>query len=230
LFPGINSPACSPDGKAIALGGPGGDVRIYNFDALLNGRTKKDTESGFEPELRLPHDIGGILQIVKFSPDGRDLATISRGGRLRMWDTSLNVIRYTVKDCVNTMDFSPNNDVFAMTTSNDAGSAATCKILMRKNGSEVGRLSEQLPPFADIAFAADGKFIATGSASEVAIEKNGRVRYGGEVRLWDVKSCRPVQSFDSSAIAPFAFSPRQGLIATATRAGSVAIWKISDVK
>jgi WD40 repeat protein len=222
---GVNSLACSPDGKTIALGSAGGEVGLFDYDALLHGRTKRG-DFGVRPENRLEEDGGGRTMIyLKYSSDGRNLAALASSKRLTIWDTSANRIRYKVKDWVSYLAFSPNNNLLAVGIQPRTDGPVTYKILRVQDGVQIGELAASHN--ADLEFSRDGKLFATGSAGGVEyIQGEGGKEIAGEVKIWDVKTLRPLQTLDSSAIGPIAFSPKEGLLATATKTGSVAIWKV----
>jgi WD40 repeat protein len=226
---GVNSLACSPDGQTIALGSQGGEVSLFDFDALLHGRTRRGDLGCLEPENRLEEDGGGRTMVyIAYSSDSRNLAAQTRSNRLTIWDTGVTRIRYKVKDRVTYVAFSPNNEVFVIGLLPDREGLSKCKILRVQDGIEIGELTA--PRYSDLGFSYDGKILATGSIRGGMRTKEGLKEIPGEVKIWDVKSLRPVQTLDSSAIGPVAFSPTEGLLATATTGGSVAIWKVGGPK
>src|SRR5262249_22138502 len=102
---------------------------------------------------------------------------------------------------------------------------STGKFLNANDGAEIGMFTA--PNYASLSFSNDGKLLATGSFRSMSTKKGTEV--SGEVKIWDVKSLRAVHTLDN-AIGPVAFSPKEGLLATGTKAGSVAIWKVADGK
>jgi WD40 repeat protein len=231
VLDGVTSLKCSPDGKTIALGGSGGEARLFDYNALLHGRTKKEVGGFLEPDNRLRHteQNGGIpiVRLVAFSPDGGSLATVSENDSLIIWDTNVNRIRYRVKDAVSYLAFSPKGDLLAIGVVRDDNGGSICRILSVKNGNRLGEVPA--PNYPSLAFSNDGKLLATGSVRIVSTVK-GTNEIRGEVKIWELKSFRLVQTLDSSAIAPVAFSPKEGLLATATKLGSVALWKVPGGK
>jgi WD40 repeat protein len=71
-FDGAGAFAFSPDGKQVAVSGP---ERI----ALWNGDLTTMLAE-------FPHEPGGEVESLAWSPDGRTLATYERGMRVRLWD------------------------------------------------------------------------------------------------------------------------------------------------
>jgi WD40 repeat protein len=224
---GINSLACSPDGKTIALGSAGGEVSLFDYDALLHGRTKRGDFGCVVPENRLEEDGGGrTMEQLAFSIDSRSLAALAWSKRLTIWDTSANRVRYKVKEWVTYFVMSPKNDVLAIGIQPHTDGPVTYKILRVEDGVQIGELAA--PHNAQSAFSNDGKLLATGSPGGVEyVQGEGGREIAGVVKIWNAKTLRHVQTLDSSAIGPVAFSPKEGLLATATTAGSVAIWRVS---
>lgn len=70
----ISAIAFNPSGDTLAVGGSGGEVRLYD----VNGGGRKQT---------LPGHKGGIFAVA-FSPDGRKTATGGFDGQVRLFDTA----------------------------------------------------------------------------------------------------------------------------------------------
>ncbi len=68
----VNSVAFSPDGKMLASGGLGGEIKLWNVSSSQLIRTL----------------TGDPVNSVAFSPDGKTLASGSRGESIRLWDVS----------------------------------------------------------------------------------------------------------------------------------------------
>lgn len=70
----INALAFSPDGKRFAVGGLGGEVRIY------------DTETG--TRLVALKGVGEVVFTLAFRPDGKEIAVGGFDGQVRLFDTT----------------------------------------------------------------------------------------------------------------------------------------------
>ena len=102
--------AMSPDGKRIAVG----ERRaIHVFDAVTLSPIK-DYELG-EKEGRAALNTEYKIERMKWSPDGRFIATTSNSGAVRLWDlkTGKHPMVTMYMDGVNDFVFSPSGNLFA---------------------------------------------------------------------------------------------------------------------
>lgn len=68
-----------------------------------------------------------------------------------------------------------------------------------------------------IAFAPDGKFLASGSGDQT-------------VRLWDVKSGRELKNLEghTSTVYSIAFSPKSEIMASGSLDKTIILWDVKD--
>lgn len=147
--------ATSPDGKARVAGAP---VR-WVIERTLGGEKE-------------PHLFADRVNAVKFSPDGKLLATgggePSRSGDLTLFDAATGKATTTWKerhsDIVMSLDFSPDGKRLA------SGAAdKIARVTEIASGKQVNLLEGHTHYVMGVAFRADGRVLASGGADGVVI-------------------------------------------------------------
>jgi WD40 repeat protein len=197
--------AFSPDGKILAAGYGGGQVRLWNV------------ATGQQIGAPLPSAMNGDpADMVSFSPDGRILAVSNGAGLVQLWDVAsrqplcepLGSLTYTDTGAV----FSPDGRILAV--SNDSGpvelwDVATCRQAAPLNGDTTTVTS--------LAFSPGGTMLATGGSD-------------GSVRLWDLATREEIGdpfNGDAGAVSSVAFSRSGQILASGNSDGSVRLWDVS---
>jgi WD40 repeat protein/serine/threonine protein kinase len=188
--------AFSPNGTTLALGLPGGRVRLT------------ETASG-RPllEIRAEHDAVSCLE---FSPDGRNLATVSRDNVAKIWDVSTGKMKLRLRvttgaPAERVAAFSPDSGRIALPCPArgvciwDVLSGGLLSTIPATRGITAVVFS---PDGARVAFVAGGSLHLSGSWNQSAV-----VAPSSEGRLNSV-----------------AFSPDGKRIYTGSMAGEVRIW------
>jgi WD40 repeat protein len=201
--------AFSPDGQTLASGGvlelDGGGVRLWDVPGQK-----------LATRFQLEHDI--YVSSVAFSPDGKLLLAGETGGRVAVWDLTSKQ-KTGVKDLNGTgLHFSPNGRLLAASLGNavrlwDVATWQPVAELKGDNAAVIG-----------LAFAPDGKTLATGDAV-------------GTLRLWDVAQKREVASRRTHASETsigrahsgpsLAFSPDGRRLATSGPGSAVKLWAVA---
>ena len=167
----------SPDGTRLATIGPKNTAKVYD---LANGGRDLLTLEGHTAE----------VITIRFSPDGKWLATTSEDKSIKLWDagtgrelnTFIGHTHYTSR-----VVFSPDGTRLA------SGSFdRTVKVWDIQTGQELLTLSGHGGTVWGIAFSLDGRFIATGSNDNT-------------LRLWDVRTGEPLLTLPTAA-PPFRIS------------------------
>ncbi len=207
------SAALSPDAKTLVLGGQG------NRALLLEVPTGKEIRP-IEGPNKPPHSPRGIalrseeaLYWFTFSPDGKILAGVSGKDSFSVWDVADGHIRYTVKDCLGVLAFSPDGKHLV------CGGEVEMQLYEAATGKEVRRFERHPGSVSALAFSPDGKTVA--SAGEYTID------------LWDVTTGKRLHQLAGHAapVVSLAFSPDGSCLASGdSEEGTLIVWGLKDRK
>lgn len=198
---GVRAVGVSPDGRLVASGNFGGEVRL------------RDAATG-EVKLEL-RETAGSVERLSFSSDGRRLATSSNGRAVRIWDlASGKILRSFEGHTQNAywVEFSPDDKRIA--TASQDGNA-------RIFDAETGALEHTLAHGGEVSaasFVRDGKLLAT-------------VCHDGQVRLFNVATGeldRTLESPQPRSAAVALGQSRNGKFLAAGNYNQLDIWKTED--
>ncbi|MDQ7825618.1 MAG: WD40 repeat domain-containing serine/threonine-protein kinase [Candidatus Eremiobacteraeota bacterium] len=158
----INGVAISPDGKLLVSGDNGGASWLWDLSSRkelrpLMGHTKK-------------------VFSAAFSHDGKEVATSSQDGTIRLWSAATGENRLTIHDPPGN---DPHDGIFVVRyapgglTIGSAGEDRTAKLWDRTAGRLLVIYEGHTKKINDMAFSPDGKFMATCSDD-------------GTAHLWEV--------------------------------------------
>ncbi|MBC8003019.1 MAG: hypothetical protein H7X97_10575 [Opitutaceae bacterium] len=153
------------------------------------------------------------IRSASFSPDGRLLAVACWDDSVSVWDVKSAVLRQKLNVATNGMEsvvFSPDNGTMA-----SAGERSSVKLWNLQTG-EVRMLEGHNASVRCLAFAANGRFLASGSSDKT-------------VRIWDPVSGNAKLAIESGQgqVLAIAFSPNGQLLATGSDTKLAAIWEVS---
>ncbi|WP_165073584.1 protein kinase domain-containing protein [Paludisphaera rhizosphaerae] len=206
---GVMSPCFSPDGTSLAA--VVGSIDESSASWPNNEARIWDSKTG---ELRFA--IRGHtkpLMIVKFSPDGRLIATAGYDSTVRIHDASDGRERLVFRGhrgCVNVVAFSPESGRIASTS--DDGSA---KVWNPATGDEEITLRGHRGGFFGVVFSPDGRRLFTSG-------------YDGTVRVWDATRSPEARTISASRdiVASLAFSPDGRRLVTAGGDRTLRHWDV----
>ncbi len=163
-----------------------------------------------DPDVRrMVHDQEIVS--VAFSRDSHLLATASRDGAARLWETATGTPRGSPlrhRDSVSVVVFAPDGRTVA-TGSLDG----TARFWDAETGRAVGEPLRHQGPVQSLDFSPDSRLLATGS-------------FDGFVRLWDCSNGQlhgwPLRH--PGDVTSVAFSPDGAYLASASASGSARIW------
>jgi WD40 repeat protein/serine/threonine protein kinase len=153
---------------------------------------------------------------VSFSPDGKRLASAGEGDKvLKVWDAATGKQLLSIADGGWEVVFSPDGNRLA-----SAASDKTVKVWNAQTGQQLLTLKGHTNHVSGVAFSADGKRIAAGSAQWTETPKPG------EVRVWDAQTGEELVTFKGHAgdIFSLAFSPDGKRLASADWGNTIKLW------
>jgi len=190
-----------PTGKNIITIGVDNQIKLWNLDGKLIKSWQghlKDNNSIFEP-----------IQDISFSPDGNNIATISRVDKqVKIWDLQGNLLKswQTNDKLVTNINFSRDGQTLA--TAGDK----TVK-LWDLEGNLLKTISGHEENIASVSFSPDGKIIATGSADST-------------VKLWDSKSGKLLHTLQhNQSVYSVNFSPDSKTLVSAS-GDKISFWNL----
>jgi WD40 repeat protein len=142
---GVSALACSPDGAWLAVGKRDGSVAITD----ISGKAARTLALS-----------GLAIDNLAFSPDGSLLAVSRHEAPVQLWNPAKGTLVAALQTDFSgtvSMDFSPDNALFATADSD------TAVRIYDRNGKLKAKYSELLEPFA-ISFMADSKQVVIGGA------------------------------------------------------------------
>ncbi len=157
--------------------------------------------------------IFGSVRSVKFSPDGKLLATGDSDGVVRLWEASSGREILTCKGHTNVVEsvaFSPDGEILASGSYEN-----TIKLWDVKNGECLKVLQGHTESVMSVTFNPDGNILASGS-------------FDGTVRLWDLRTgeCCKILQDHTKVVFSVAFHPAGEMLASGSGDQTVRLWNI----
>lgn len=154
---------------------------------------------------------GDVITRVKFSFDGRTIATASWDKTVKIWNRQGQLL-HTLKghsDAVWSINFSPDGKLLASSSRDQ-----TVKIWRVADGRELVTLRGSKDWVACVGWSPDGKTVAS-------------MEWSGTMRLWNLAG-QQIKSFPThkASVVAISFSPKGQAIATASRDGTAKVWSL----
>jgi WD40 repeat protein len=201
----------SPDNKYLAAGG-------YDFEKNNKKRVRVwDWQNQPEPWTLGYHDMG--IMDVKFSPDGRHLATASEDGMVKLWEVQhladpqkgrilwpSSAVRELLK-----IAFSPDGKRLAT----GDGFNDVIVLDVEQERAPLLRLQGHGEMVICVAYSPDGKYLASAGADNA-------------VRVWDAHTGAFLHQFlgHTSIVQALAFSPDGRLLASGGADQVIRLWRL----
>lgn len=206
----VRSLAFSPDGESLISGSEDGKIMIWKIECIFTIGIGIETL----PRVAYPFkELTGRRSAVRslaYSQDGTSIASASVDGSIHFWNAasgSLLEILARSLDWVGGVAFS--SDIKFLATC----SGGSIKIWNTSKGEPVARMGSEAASHS-IAFAPSGDFLISGGED-------------GDLRLWDVESCREMReaiSGHTDCVLSISMPSNGFRIASASWDGSVRIW------
>ena len=240
--------AFSPDGKTVAFGGHG-NIRVWHTE----------TDENFD--IHLPdHSVNSDSQrtskvsALVFSPDGKNLVSGTRGGKVQMWDTETGIM-------------SVPNFLFVGQETNDENTQPIIRATVNQP-SDVQITDDTIKPevrtpiityhepILVLAFSSDGAMLAVGTTKRIrllGITKQivfKELHHGaqvllfspdntvllcglsiGRIELWDLTTASKLATLDghTAPVGTLVFSPDGKTLVSTGEDGTILLWDWDEV-
>jgi WD40 repeat protein len=224
----VNALAFSPDGKLLAAASSARDA-----EDTTRGEIKLWEVATGKERAVLKQPIGGEVVGLAFTPDGKTIVAASRRKGLHLWDVDKGMPMggfINLERTVHCLALAPDGKTAAVGLGDrDEEKNTPCpgEVLLwdLAAGKERTRLGPQAGSVMCVAFAPDGKAVASGSVDDG--EGGGTLR--GETHVWDAATGQDRGTLlgDVSGVLGVAFTPDGKELVTAHRDEVLRWWDVS---
>ena len=202
---GIYSLAISPNNENVfAAAGWDGKIQLW-----------RKNSAGIKTLIRTLPGHEGTINQIKYSPDGKLIASASSDQIIKLWDTENGNLIDTLtghQDGVNSISFSSDSKVLV-----SASEDKTIKIWNIENKPQLNKtLTGHTDSIKTVTVSPDNKFIATAG-------------YDNKIKLWTING-ELLQTIDAQnlAITSLQFTPDSKTLASASWDNSIKLWGIDN--
>lgn len=204
----------SPDGSLFATAGQDGLVKLWCTETQKTNITNEDSPKS-PSEIRTYAGHTGAVHSVRFSPDGRWVASGSVDHLVRLWDIETDKV-YELKGHENqiwTVAFSPDSRLLA-----SGGDDQTLRLWQVDTQKQLRVLRGNPSRIWTTAFSPDGRTLVSGSDDQT-------------LRFWDVSTGNEAHILEgySNQIWTVDFSPVNNLIANAGDDKKIYLWQLDTL-
>jgi WD40 repeat protein len=196
--------AASPNQSQIASGDKNRKVQLRRQESISNSQQELHADfSNFDSH-------SGYILCLKFSPDGRILASGSADRRIRLWNTDTGKIIYTFdghQESVTAIEFMPNGKILV-----SASADRTIRFWDIEQKQLLKTIEAHEQKIHALAISPDGKSIISGSSDRT-------------VRIRQLGTANPqILAGHQDAVLTVAISPDGATIASGSIDGIINIW------